>query len=204
MKLTYPLIFLVSLLGIFVRADNKEIMTNSKNSKESSAHQFALLGGGCFWCTEAVFEKLDGVVEVISGYAGGNLINPSYKDICTGKTGHAEVIKIKYLPEKISFSKLLSIFGDAHDPTTLNRQGADVGTQYRSTIMYYNTEQQELAQSWKENLSKKLEDPVVTEIVPVPKFYPAEDYHQDYYTKNPDQGYCSFVIRPKLKKLGLE
>lgn len=204
MKLTYPLIFLLSLLGIFVRADNKEIMTSTKNSKESSAHQFALLGGGCFWCTEAVFEKLDGVVEVISGYAGGNLINPSYKDICTGTTGHAEVIKIKYLPEKISFSKLLSIFGDAHDPTTLNRQGADVGTQYRSTIMYYNTEQQELAQSWKENLSKKLEDPVVTEIVPVPKFYPAEDYHQDYYTKNPDQGYCSFVIRPKLKKLGLE
>lgn len=204
MKLTYPLIFLLSLLGIFVRADNKEIMTSTKNSKESSAHQFALLGGGCFWCTEAVFEKLDGVVEVISGYAGGNLINPSYKDICTGTTGHAEVIKIKYLPEKISFSKLLSIFGDAHDPTTLNRQGADVGTQYRSTIMYYNTEQQELAQSWKENLSKKLEDPVVTEIVPVPKFYPAEDYHQDYYSKNPDQGYCSFVIRPKLKKLGLE
>ena len=204
MKLTYPLIFLLSLLGIFVRADNKEIMTSTKNSKESSAHQFALLGGGCFWCTEAVFEKLDGVVEVISGYAGGNLINPTYQDICTGKTGHAEVIKIKYLPQKISFSKILSIFGDAHDPTTLNRQGADVGTQYRSTIMYYNSEQQELAQSWKENLSKKLEDPVVTEIVPVPKFYPAEDYHQDYYTKNPDQGYCSFVIRPKLKKLGLE
>ena len=159
-------------------------MTND-NSIENPAYQFALLGGGCFWCTEAVFEKLDGVVEVISGYAGGDLINPTYKDICTGKTGHAEVIKIKYLPEKISFSKLLSIFGDAHDPTTLNRQGADVGTQYRSTIMYYNTEQQELAQSWKENLSKKLEDPVVTEIVPVPKFYPAEDYHQDYYTKNP-------------------
>ena len=204
MKLTYPLIFLFSLLGIFVLADNKEIMTSTKNSKESYAHDFALLGGGCFWCTEAVFEKLDGVVEVISGYAGGDLINPTYQDICTGKTGHAEVIKIKYLPQKISFSKILSIFGDAHDPTTLNRQGADVGTQYRSTIMYYNSEQQELAQSWKENLSKKLEDPVVTEIVPVPKFYPAEDYHQDYYSKNPDQGYCSFVIRPKLKKLGLE
>ena len=121
MKLTYPLIFLFSLLGIFVLADNKGVMTNTKNSKESYAHDFALLGGGCFWCTEAVFEKLDGVVEVISGYAGGNLINPSYKDICTGTTGHAEVIKIKYLPEKISFSKLLSIFGDAHDPTTLNR-----------------------------------------------------------------------------------
>ena len=112
--------------------------------------------------------------------------------------------KDQIFARKNLFSKLLSIFGDAHDPTTLNRQGADVGTQYRSTIMYYNTEQQELAQSWKENLSKKLEDPVVTEIVPVPKFYPAEDYHQDYYTKNPDQGYCSFVIRPKLKKLGLE
>lgn len=204
MKSTYPLIFLFSLLGIFVLADNKGDMTNTKNSKESYAHDFALLGGGCFWCTEAVFEKLDGVVEVISGYAGGDLINPTYQDICTGKTGHAEVIKIKYLPQKISFSKILSIFGDAHDPTTLNRQGADVGTQYRSTIMYYNSEQQELAQSWKENLSKKLEDPVVTEIVPVPKFYPAEDYHQDYYSKNPDQGYCSFVIRPKLKKLGLE
>tara|TARA_B100002019_G_scaffold141355_1_gene121754 strand:- start:872 stop:1486 length:615 start_codon:yes stop_codon:yes gene_type:complete len=204
MKSTYPLIFLFSLLGIFVLADNKGVMTNTKNSKESYAHDFALLGGGCFWCTEAVFEKLDGVVEVISGYAGGDLINPTYQDICTGKTGHAEVIKIKYLPQKISFSKILSIFGDAHDPTTLNRQGADVGTQYRSTIMYYNSEQQELAQSWKENLSKKLEDPVVTEIVPVPKFYPAEDYHQDYYSKNPDQGYCSFVIRPKLKKLGLE
>ena len=204
MKSTYPLIFLFSLLGIFVLADNKGVMTNTKNSKESYAHDFALLGGGCFWCTEAVFEKLDGVVEVISGYAGGDLINPTYQDICTGKTGHAEVIKIKYLPQKISFSKILSIFGDAHDPTTLNRQGADVGTQYRSTIMYYNSEQQELAQSWKENLSKKLEDPVVTEIVPVPKFYPAEDYHQDYYSKNPDQGYCSLVIRPKLKKLGLE
>ena len=191
MKSTYPLIFLFSLLGIFVLADNKGVMTNTKNSKESYAHDFALLGGGCFWCTEAVFEKLDGVVEVISGYAGGDLINPTYQDICTGKTGHAEVIKIKYLPQKISFSKILSIFGDAHDPTTLNRQGADVGTQYRSTIMYYNSEQQELAQSWKENLSKKLEDPVVTEIVPVPKFYPAEDYHQDFYSKNPDQGYCS-------------
>ena len=178
-------------------------MTND-NSKENPAYQFALLGGGCFWCTEAVFEKLDGVVEVISGYAGGDLINPTYKDICTGKTGHAEVIRIKYLSDKISFANLLRIFGDAHDPTTLNRQGADVGTQYRSTIMYYNEEQQLLAQSWKENLSNKFEDPVVTEIVPAPKFYPAEGYHQDYYAKNPNQGYCSFVIRPKLKKLGLE
>ncbi|MEK9772266.1 MAG: peptide-methionine (S)-S-oxide reductase MsrA [Opitutae bacterium] len=167
-------------------------------------HEFALLGGGCFWCTEAVFENIDGVLEVISGYAGGDLENPTYKDICTGTSGHAEVIRIKFLPAKISFSKILQTFGVAHDPTTLNRQGADVGTQYRSTIMFYNEEQQEIAQLWKAQLTEQLEDPVVTEIVPAPKFYPAEDYHQDYYAKNPDQGYCTFVIRPKLKKLGLE
>ncbi len=199
------LLFLHSFLDTFAEFKKKDNNVKDLNMSNSlSHHDFALIGGGCFWCTEAVFENLDGVLEVVSGYAGGSLLNPSYKDICTGQTGHAEVIKIKFLPKVISYSQLLNIFGKAHDPTTLNRQGADVGTQYRSTIMYYNQEQQKMATSWKEELSNKLEDPVVTEIVPAPRFYHAEDYHQDYYEKNPNQGYCSFVIRPKLKKLGLE
>ena len=163
-----------------------------------------VLGGGCFWCTEAVFEKLDGIKDVISGYAGGEILNPTYKQICTGNTGHAEVIKITFDSAVISFTAILDIFGDCHDPTTLNRQGADVGTQYRSTIMYLSEKQKELAIQWKEKLSKKLEDPVVTEIVAVPVFYSAEEYHRDYYRKNPNEGYCNFVIRPKLKKLNLE
>ncbi len=197
-------IFWITIIGIFAKTDKEKVMSINVKSPDQSSYDFALIGGGCFWCTEAVFEKLDGVVEVISGYAGGELVNPTYKEICTGETGHAEVIKIKFLPSHISYSKILETFGRAHNPTTLNRQGADIGTQYRSTIMYYNEEQQKMARQWKEKLSLKFEDPVVTEIVPAPKFYPAEDYHQDYYSKNPKQGYCSFVIRPKLKKLGLE
>lgn len=203
----YGLIFqllLISVVGALAKPDNPKSMTVAENTPTRPNYEFALIGGGCFWCTEAVFEKLEGVLEVISGYAGGETENPTYKDICTGKTGHAEVIKIKYLPQEISFAEILKVFEVAHDPTTLNRQGADVGTQYRSTIMFYNDEQQKNAQLWKKNLSSVLKDPVVTEIVPAPKFYPAEDYHQDYYEKNPNQGYCSFVIRPKLKKLGLE
>jgi len=183
---------------------NAKMPLRTTNMMDGNVTEFALLGGGCFWCTEAVFEKLDGVIEVISGYAGGETNNPTYKEICTGKTGHAEVIRIKFDPRIISYSEILQIFGNAHDPTTLNRQGADVGTQYRSTVMFFNEEQKEIAHLWKEKLSKSLVDPVVTEIVPAPRFYPAEEYHQDFYFKNPNQGYCSFVIRPKLKKLGLE
>ena len=141
---------------------------------------------------------------MISGYAGGKIPDPTYKQICTGLTGHAEVIKIIFDTKVVSYEKLLNIFGDAHDPTTLNRQGADVGTQYRSTIMYLNDSQKEIATKWKSSLSSKLVDPVVTEIVPAPTFYKAEEYHQDYYERNPNQGYCNFVIRPKLKKLNLE
>ena len=188
-----------------------EIMNNEapKSSKvvpdrEEKREEVAIIGGGCFWCTEAVFEMYDGVKEVVSGYAGGAIKNPTYKQICTGTTGHAEVIRIVYDPSVISYRKILSIFGECHDPTTLNRQGADVGTQYRSTIMYLSEEQQKIAVAWKKNLTEKLVDPVVTEIVEAPVFYPAEDYHQDYYKKNPNQGYCTFVIRPKLKKLKLE
>ena len=192
------------LVGV---ANNREFDKKSKtaviDTKEATS-ETAIIGGGCFWCTEAVFEKVDGVKEAISGYAGGKIPNPTYKQICTGLTGHAEVIKIIYDPKIISFEKILNIFGDAHDPTTLNRQGADVGTQYRSTIMYLNSSQKEIATKWKSSLSAKYVDPVVTEIVPAPTFYKAEEYHQDYYDRNPNQGYCNFVIRPKLKKLNLE
>lgn len=184
-----------------------EIMNNeTKKSSEEvpKKEEVAIIGGGCFWCTEAVFEMFDGVKEVVSGYAGGATKNPTYKEICTGTTGHAEVIKIVYDPTVISFQKILSVFGECHDPTTLNRQGADVGTQYRSTIMYLSKKQRKLAVAWKKNLTEKFIDPVVTEIVDAPVFYPAEDYHQDYYKKNPNEGYCTFVIRPKLKKLNLE
>lgn len=203
------LLFIISfvlscLVGV---ANNREFDKKSKtaviDTKEASL-ETAIIGGGCFWCTEAVFEKVDGVKEAISGYAGGKIPNPTYKQICTGLTGHAEVIKIIYDPKIISFEKILNIFGDAHDPTTLNRQGADVGTQYRSTIMYLNSSQKEIATKWKSSMSAKYVDPVVTEIVPAPTFYKAEEYHQDYYDRNPNQGYCNFVIRPKLKKLNLE
>lgn len=182
------------------QAGNSNTDTNMKNK----GMETSILGGGCFWCTEAVFERIDGVSEVISGYAGGKTINPTYKDICTGATGHAEVIKIIFDPNVISFKEILEVFAECHDPTTLNRQGADVGTQYRSTIMFLSEKQENVAKEWKHNLSEKWVDPIVTEIVPAPKFYPAEDYHQDYYTKNPNQGYCTVVIRPKLKKLKLE
>ena len=184
--------------------DNMTNATQSTSYVEEKRLQQAILGGGCFWCTEAVFERTQGVKEVISGYAGGKFPNPTYRQICTGTTGHAEVIKIYFDSNVISFRQLLDRFGSSHDPTTLNRQGADVGTQYRSTIMYLNDEQRKVAEEWKNQLSDTLSDPVVTEIVQAPDFYPAEDYHQDYYVKNPNQGYCSFVIRPKLKKLNLE
>ena len=190
------LILWVLLLGAHGNQSNTDQLPRTANMTEGNVTEFALVGGGCFWCTEAVFEKLDGVMEVISGYAGGEIENPTYKEICTGKTGHAEVIRIRFNPQIISYAEILKIFGNAHDPTTLNRQGADVGTQYRSTVMFYNEEQKETARLWKERLSESLVDPVVTEIVPVPQFYPAEEYHQDYYFKNPDQGYCSYVIRP--------
>ena len=165
--------------------------------------QIAILGGGCFWCTEAVFELLEGVESVVSGYAGGANPNPTYEQICTGNSGHAEVIKISFNPSKISYEQLLETFGECHDPTTLNRQGADTGTQYRSTIMYVNEEQKKWAEAWKSKLGSELADPVVTEIVASPVFYPAEEYHQDYFRRNPNQGYCAFIIRPKLKKLKL-
>ena len=171
------------------------------NSQQSMENKPATLGGGCFWCTEAVFELVKGVDAVVSGYSGGATLNPTYEDICTGRTGHAEVIKITYDPAIVSYEKLLEIFGICHDPTTLNRQGADSGTQYRSVIMYHDTEQKAAAEKWKVAVAADHADPIVTEIVEAPIFYRAEEGHQDYYRRNPNAGYCNFVIRPKLDKV---
>ena len=163
----------------------------------------ATFGAGCFWCVEAVFERLDGVVDVRSGYTGGITNNPTYEEICTGKTGHAEVIQIDYEPNLISYEKLLNIFWKSHNPTTLNRQGADTGTQYRSAIFYHSEKQKETADKSKENVDKSdlYTDPIVTEISPLTKFYIAENYHQDYYRMNQNAPYCQLLIKPKLDKL---
>jgi len=162
----------------------------------------ATFGTGCFWCSEAIFDRVEGVVSVMPGYSGGTLPNPDYEMVCSGKSGYAEVIQIIYQPEIISFNELLEIFWQTHDPTTLNRQGADVGTQYRSVIFYHNNEQKKLAVYYKEELEKsKIWDaPIVTEISPFVKFYKAESYHIDYYENNPSNSYCNFVITPKVKK----
>lgn len=159
------------------------------------------LGGGCFWCIEAVFERVPGVRSVTSGYAGGHTPNPTYQQVCSGQTGHAEVVQIEYDPAQVSLEQLLELFWKAHDPTSLNRQGHDVGTQYRSIILYENDRQQQIAEASRAEAAKRFAKPIVTEIVPLRAFYPAEAYHQDYYRKNPNAAYCQAVIRPKLEKL---
>lgn len=162
----------------------------------------ATFGTGCFWCTEAIFQQVDGVIKVTSGYAGGQTENPNYKEVCTGTTGHAECLNIVYDSSKISFDELLEIFWQVHDPTTLNRQGNDVGTQYRSVVFYHNEEQKAKVEKYKTELDKSgaWDKPIVTTLEPFTRFYPAEDYHQNYYNDNPGQGYCQFVIRPKVEK----
>lgn len=160
----------------------------------------ATLGGGCFWCLEAVYENVKGVKDVVSGYAGGHTENPDYRSVCSGQTGHAEVVQITYDPNVVSYDDLLKIFWRIHDPTTLNRQGADVGTQYRSIILYHDEEQKRLAEASKAEAQKHFRDPIVTEIVPLEKFWPAEAYHQDYFKNNPYQGYCQAVVAPKVEK----
>jgi peptide-methionine (S)-S-oxide reductase len=162
----------------------------------------ATFGTGCFWCTEAVFQELKGVLKVTSGYSGGTVKNPSYEDVCSGTTGHAECLQIIYDHKIISFDELLEVFWEAHDPTTLNRQGNDVGTQYRSVIFYHNAEQEKKAVEYKVKLDKSgaYNNPIVTEITPFSHFYAAENYHQDYYRLHGSQPYCSFVIRPKVEK----
>lgn len=168
----------------------------------SEKTETATFGAGCFWCVEAVYQQLKGVIKVTSGYSGGARENPTYDQVCSGATGHAEVCQIVYDPSVISYKELLEVFWTVHDPTTLNRQGADVGTQYRSVIYYHNDEQKQLAEHYKAELDKSgaFKDPVVTEISAYTKFYSAEKYHQDYYNNNKNQPYCSFVIEPKLDK----
>ncbi len=161
--------------------------------------QRATFGGGCFWCLEALFEKVDGVTAVVSGYAAGHTEAPTYEEVCTGQTGHAEVVQIHFAPEAISYAALLERFFKVHDPTTLNQQGADAGTQYRSIILYQDADQQEHAEAAKVEAAKLWPDPIVTEIVPLTVFYEAEAYHQDYFRRNPDQPYCAAVIAPKLE-----
>jgi len=164
--------------------------------------ELATLGSGCFWCTEAVFQQLKGVKSVKSGYAGGTTENPTYEQVCTGRTGHAEVIQVEFDPSVISYEELLEVFFETHDPTTMNRQGNDVGTQYRSIILYHSDEQKEIAERVKKRLdeSGKWKNPIVTEIKPFTEFYIAENYHQDYYNQNKNQPYCRVVISPKLQK----
>jgi peptide-methionine (S)-S-oxide reductase len=178
----------------------KETETGVTNNMDSL--QAATFGSGCFWCTEAIFERLNGVVKVESGYSGGKVENPTYEEVCTGTTGHAEVTQITYDPSIITFDELLEVFWKTHDPTTLNRQGNDVGTQYRSVIFYHNEEQKELAEKYKAELDESdvWDNHIVTEISPFINFYSAEKYHQDYYNNNPNQGYCTFVITPKVEK----
>jgi peptide-methionine (S)-S-oxide reductase len=179
------------------------VLSQSAKTKPMSTNlQTATFGSGCFWCTEAVFLDVKGVKEVASGYMGGKTKNPTYEEVCTGTTGHAEVIQLKYDASLVSFEDLLEIFWNTHDPTTLNRQGADVGTQYRSAVFYHSEEQKKIAEQYKKQLgeSKIFKNSIVTEITAASEFYKAENYHQNYYALNSNQGYCQFVIRPKVEK----
>jgi len=190
MKFVLPLFVCLSLIA----QENGKVVPMEK----------ATFGAGCFWCVEAIFQRLDGVQSVVAGYAGGTKTNPSYEDVCTGTTGHAEVAQITFDPSRISYEKLLDVFWEAHDPTTLNRQGADIGTQYRSVIFYHDEKQKAGAEKSMAAAQKGFDNPIVTQIEPLKVFYPAENYHQDYYKNHQNAPYCVFVIKPKLKKLKLE
>lgn len=167
----------------------------------ASTTETATLAGGCFWCLDAAYRQIEGVVHVVSGYAGGHVSDPSYEQVCTGATGHAEAVQVTYDTSVLSYGDVLEIFWSIHDPTTRNRQGHDVGTQYRSAIYFHDGSQHATAEASRDEVQKLWPSPVVTEIVPLEKFYPAEDYHQDYYAHHPEAGYCQVVINPKLKKL---
>ena len=194
-----------SILVLILSLNNlnfTQLFSQTMNKQNNNSTEVATFGAGCFWCAEAVFSRVEGVNDVQSGYSGGHVKNPSYKEVCTGNTGHAEVCQITYDSSKVSFLELLEIFWGTHNPTTLNRQGNDVGTQYRSVIFYYSPEQKKLATDMISRLDKEgiWDDPIVTEIVPFEAFYPAEEYHNDYYERNPNQAYCTFVITPKVEK----
>ena len=202
-RLSSPLAFLAAL--IFTACSPMHSDASSSTSTPAPAPsgptEIAVFASGCFWCTEAVFEHVPGVKKVTSGYTGGQTVNPTYKEVCGGDTGHAEATRIEFDPTVVSYAHLLEIFFESHDPTTLNRQGADEGTQYRSGIFYASDAQKAAAEAGKKAAQAHWDDPIVTEITPLGKFYDAEDYHQDYFKNNPHAGYCSFVIKPKVKKL---
>tara|TARA_Y100000590_G_scaffold441889_1_gene569269 strand:+ start:9129 stop:9668 length:540 start_codon:yes stop_codon:yes gene_type:complete len=168
----------------------------------SNNSQVATLAGGCFWCLEAVYEEVSGVEKIVSGYSGGHVDNPTYEAVCSETTGHAEAVQITFDPEKVSYKSILDIFFSIHDPTTLNRQGNDIGSQYRSAIFFHDDKQEEIAEDFIQKIDSEgdMNDPVVTEVIPAPAFYPAEEYHQQYYRRNQWQGYCQIVISPKLAK----
>ncbi len=193
------LFIIVCTLSMWMAAGKSNSQSMTANS---SGPQKATFGGGCFWCTEAVFLDLKGVSKVESGYSGGKVKNPTYREVCSGLTGHAEVIQITYDPSLISYESLLEVFWNTHDPTTLNKQGADEGTQYRSVVFYHDEEQKRIAELYKKQLdaSHVFKNPIVTEISPLINYYPAENYHQNYFALNPQQGYCQYVIRPKVEK----
>ncbi len=194
-----PVYFLLAAAAL-----NPGALAQPTQSMNTNKTETATLGGGCFWCMEAVYERLPGVISITSGFAGGHTANPTYHQVCKGDTGHAEVTQIEFDPEKISYAKLLDVFWQAHDPTTLNRQGADEGTQYRSIILYHTEAQKLAAEKSKAGAQKNFKHPIVTEIVPFTNFYKAEDYHQEYYDNNSTAGYCRVVIAPKLEKLEKE
>jgi peptide-methionine (S)-S-oxide reductase len=207
-----PVLAAILFAALFPACAQENSMNNSTNppapapnsapKSSSLPHQFAYFGGGCFWCMEAVFETVPGVTAVVSGYAGGHAVQPSYEDVCRGDTGHAEVIQIEFDPGVVTYEALLQQFWEAHDPTTLNAQGPDEGTQYRSIVLAVDAAQKAAAEQSRTAEQARRKDPITTEIVTLAKFYEAEAYHQDYFRRHPDQAYCRAVIAPKLKKLG--
>lgn len=202
LKKSVLFLLLITFLSCNLSAVKKEEALASDDQQSMEGFELATFGNGCFWCSEAIFQRLKGVVSVEPGFAGGTLENPSYEDVCTGTTGHAEVIRIKFDPKLISYRELLEVFFSTHDPTTLNRQGADVGTQYRSVIFYHNEEQKKDAEELIAELTKEkvYDNKIVTEITKINNYFPAEDYHKDYYNSHQDQPYCKLVINPKLDK----
>jgi peptide-methionine (S)-S-oxide reductase len=189
--------------GTSTSADNSHMAAPMPKIPDGA--EYITLGAGCFWCTEAIFQQIPGVISVTSGYTGGNVKSPTYEQVCSGDTGHAEVSRVVFDPKKTSLEKILEVFWEAHDPTSLNKQGADSGTQYRSAIFYNNDEQKQVAEKSKTDAAKEFTKPIVTEITAAGEFYPAENYHQDYYRLNKGKNpYCSMVISPKLRKLGLK
>ncbi len=202
MKIILPIVLLTVILGCTSVPLNAKKVAMNHEIKNPKMTDTATFGAGCFWCVEAIFQQIEGVVSVKSGYEGGTSANPTYEEVCTGASGHAEVCQLIFDPNKVTYKTLLQAFWESHDPTTLNKQGGDVGTQYRSVIFYHSNEQKTIAEFYKNELQKSgaFENEIVTTIVPAEVFYEAEKYHQNYFNQNGDQPYCQFVIRPKVEK----